>query len=148
MMRWIASIAVVASLVLTAATLSAHAMLVEAEPAAGVVLEQSPDEIRLTFSEPLGQASEIRVSAENFQAVANVLMLDSGAPNIIAASVPPLEAGTYTVEYDIASVDGHIIRGSYEFGVEANEGLQWQTILLGVAIGLGIRLLMRRFRRS
>ncbi|MGB1250732.1 MAG: copper resistance CopC family protein [Candidatus Promineifilaceae bacterium] len=125
---------------------SAHAILTSAEPAAGSTLDTTPAQITLTFSEPIGAESSITLIGENFRPIPNIPAAERPAPNILAVALPDLEAGVYTVEYDTLSIDGHTIRGAYEFAIEAGGfgRIQWQTILFGVIVGIALRLFLRR----
>ncbi len=116
--------AVALGLVLVAASASpaaAHASLVSVDPPDGARLDESPDVVRLTFSEP--------VSAE----LGGVRVLDAdgdqvqeGAARVAGAEVevdlaPDLPDGTYVVSYRVISADGHPVRGGSVFGVGAGE---------------------------
>ena len=129
----------------------AHAILVSAEPDTGASLPESPANITLTFSEPVGADSQIKLTGADFRPISDLSTTQQPQPNVLSVDLPPLDAGVYTVEYDTLSVDGHIIRGAYEFAVVDEGGffgrIDWQTILLGVAAGVSIRLLLRYFTR-
>lgn len=95
----------------------AHAQLVAAEPANGTTLSQSPTELHLTFNENLGVESEVAIIGSGFARVPGVAVREI-AFNEIFVDVPMLDAGVYTVQYDVVSADGHPISGSYEFAVQ------------------------------
>jgi len=102
----------------------AHAELVAAEPEAGAQLVEPPAEIRLTFSEPVAVQSDIVVLGEGFAPVAGLLpQLDGARPEQVYTPLPPLEPGTYTVQWSAVSADGHEISGSYAFSIGAGGGL-------------------------
>lgn len=127
---------------------AAHAMLTSAEPAAGSTLTTTPEHIILTFSEPIGADSTIKLIGDNFRPIANMPATDHPAPNIVSVNLPPLASGVYTVEYDTFSVDGHIIRGAYEFAIEEEGGrLEWLPILIGILVGVALKLFVR-YRRN
>lgn len=106
----------------------AHGLLRRSSPAAGDTLSVAPRELRLTFSEPV-QLPFARVE----------LLGPGGAPVQLAELITPADSpqvviaalrealpasGTYTVSWQAAGRDGHPVRGSYEFVVEAGaEGL-------------------------
>jgi copper transport protein len=99
---------------LGAAPAQAHALLVSSNPPAGARLASTPDEITLVFDEPLvphlsratvvwpsGRRTEAAVSGEKMHA-----RLAGNA------------TGVYRVEWKTVSrIDGHIITGSFRFGV-------------------------------
>ena len=99
---------------------SGHAALVHANPAPAATLTDSPQAIRLTFSE----AVEPSVSDVNVVDSAGK-SLSGGAPPTTNASQRSLEVpvetlgrGTYTVDWRVVSSDdGHGTSGSYVFGV-------------------------------
>ena len=99
---------------LSTAPLFAHASLLSAEPTPGQTLN-TVDAIVLTFSEPMGAASQIALIDENFGRTD--LSVDV-TEAVLSATVPPLDPGVYTVQYDAISADGHNILGSYEFAIE------------------------------
>jgi methionine-rich copper-binding protein CopC len=101
-------------------TAEAHAELVSAYPAPGATLDDTPAEIRLTFSERIGLGSQIQLFGPQFRAVAGVQAgLDPAAPEQLRAFPPQLPPDIYTVEWSAVSVDGHEVSGSYAFAVTA-----------------------------
>jgi len=109
-------------LLLLCSTALAHARLVESYPDDGGTLAESPEQIQLLFSEPVeaefnplevydqggGRVDEedARVSPNN----AKLLVADLGG----------LSEGSYTVEWRVASADGHPVSGAYEFVVDTS----------------------------
>lgn len=152
----IALLALAASAVLVAA----HAELVASEPAPGAVLAQPPDEIRLTFSEPVTDQSEILLFADGFQAIEGVTaQLDAADPAVIFATLPVLEAGVYTVQWSSISDDGHEISGTFSFTVgdsasattsaaapesSSSSMFTWLIAGMGVAVVFGILFIWLR----
>ena len=134
------------------ATAAAHAELRRAVPEPGAVLNASPDEIRLTFNEPLGTASTFIVYNRAFEAIAGIKPeVVAGIEKQLAANVPPLPAGVYTVQWNVVGIDGHPSGGSYSFEVLASRisaGRPWPpalAILAIIAVTTTI-LLLRRAR--
>jgi methionine-rich copper-binding protein CopC len=111
--------AVAATLILLPpAAVRAHADLVDASPGPGAQLTETPGEIRLTFSEPVGAGSFIEVYGEGFRSVGPLEpQFDAAHPEQFYVSLPELTAGTYTVQWSAASADGHEVSGSYRFTV-------------------------------
>jgi copper transport protein len=98
----------------------AHAELVVASPADGEVLDASPPEIRLVFSEPV----EAGFSTIDLAGAAGIPILTAaGAPDpsddhVLVAAVPALVDGSYTVTWRVLSkADGHAYVGTYAFAV-------------------------------
>jgi methionine-rich copper-binding protein CopC len=97
---------------------SAHAMLVSAEPRFRAVLNASPQEVRLEFSEALEPAfSRARVVDRSGRRV------DTGGARFAADNpkllrIPlkqALAAGHYNVSWRVVSVDTHVSEGYYGF---------------------------------
>ena len=109
--------AIVAAVTLAAGPAAAHARLVSSTPAANATVAPTRA-VSLTFSErsvpafssfdvvnAAGEKVEIRVSA-------------SEDGKTLTGTLPrPLTAGTYRVDWRIASSDGHRMTGSYAFSV-------------------------------
>ena len=111
----IASVAAIGLAVPTA--VMAHARLVSASPARDSV-GPSPASIRLTFSERMVSAFsslELVNAAGAAQPVRTVVAQDG----LTITATPPrrLTAGVYTVNWAIASNDGHRMTGTYSFTV-------------------------------
>jgi methionine-rich copper-binding protein CopC len=101
----------------------AHARLVEAEPSAGEVLAEGPERVRLRFNEPVDAAFDPlkvydsagkRVDEDDARA-------DPEDARVVEAGLEEgLAEGTYTVEYRVTSIDGHVVEGAYDFTVGAD----------------------------
>jgi copper transport protein len=100
-----------------AAPALAHASLVSVDPADGARLDESPDVVTLTFSEPvsvgLGGVRVLDTAGTPVQdgtarARGEVVEIDL---------LPDLPDGTYVVSYRAISEDGHPVRGGSVFGV-------------------------------
>ena len=120
-------------LVGSAAPAAAHASLESTDPAAGAVLDGSPDAISLRFSEPVEvQAGAVRVFDGRGERV------DDGAVERDGTTVRlpvDLDDGGYVVTYRVVSVDGHPISGGFTFrvGQQAEEVQQslFEELLAG-----------------
>jgi copper transport protein len=113
----LAGAAVTLALLAWARPAGAHATLVAADPPDGARLDESPAEVRLTFSE------HVSASLGGIQVVgADGQRVDRGAVRVTDDDVavdlaPDLPEGTYVITYRIVSADGHPVRGSSLFGV-------------------------------
>jgi methionine-rich copper-binding protein CopC len=104
-------------LVLTlAAPVLAHAELVASSPADGAVLDASPSEVVLRFSEAL-DAGKSRFNLEGPDGSVGIGRADADAPRVMRLEGLALAPGTYTVEMTVASPDGHIERPTISFAV-------------------------------
>lgn len=104
---------------LSPVSLWAHTNLLTTDPAPGAQLSRSPREIRLTFGEPNDPLSRITLFAPGFRAIPGVVTtVNPAEPEQLIATLPPLEADTYTVQWMAVATDKHIVRGSYAFSVQ------------------------------
>lgn len=105
----------------SAAVAWAHAELIGAEPGDGTVLDSSPQQVRLHFSEPIdSEFLALEVYA------ADRSRIDSGAPRLSPTDARVLEVdvrdsggGTFTVVWRVVSLDSHVIRGVFAYTVGA-----------------------------
>lgn len=129
----------------TAVSVQAHAQLLEANPAPGSTLDAPPTEIRLTFNEPIGTDSRLSLFDNNFYAQPGVeSFVDPQNPDQLVATVPPLAAGIYNVNWTAVSADGHLVSGSFRFQIgptnttpnESTSSAGWllPALLVGLAL--------------
>ncbi|MEO5986421.1 MAG: copper resistance protein CopC [Candidatus Limnocylindria bacterium] len=98
----------------------AHAQLVTSSPGAGVVLPDSPDEIRLVFSEPLEtQLTSLDIAdASGEVVVARAGTVDPDDPFALVLPAPELGEGVYTLTWrTLSAADGHTAEGFLSFGI-------------------------------
>ncbi len=115
--RFAPAFAVAAIVAMAAAPVSAHARLVSSTPAADATIAPTQS-VALTFSErmvPAFSTVEV-VSATGVKASLSTSVSEDGR-SITGALARPLTAGTWTVNWQIASSDGHRMTGSYAFTV-------------------------------
>jgi copper transport protein len=116
--------AIFGALVLVTALASpaaAHASLTSIDPADGARLDESPEVVRLTFSEPVSVGlGGVRVLDADGNAVQDGTARADGAEVVIDLQ-PDLPDGTYVVAYRVVSADGHPVRGGSVFGVGEGE---------------------------
>jgi copper transport protein len=99
---------------------SAHALLVRSIPEANAVLEKSPAQVELFFSEPLEpQLSSIMVyDSNNLVVDAGDVRVDPSNLFRMTVSMRSLPDGVYTVTWKVvSSIDGHQTIGTYPFAV-------------------------------
>jgi copper transport protein len=122
-MRRVALLAGLAAawLLLYCAPALAHATLVGASPSQGGEVSEPPGRVELRFTEPVGagfdpvavrDASGARVDARDGQ-------VDPNDARVVLAGLEELPEGSYTVEWRVTSIDGHVIDGRYGFAVAA-----------------------------
>lgn len=118
--RLIAGLAIALQIVLLVAPsrVSAHALLVDADPAPNSVIPATPSTLTLFFSEAIDpQSVSIRVLNSDQRPVVGVgpPILDVSG-RVVRASLPKLDPDTYTVEYvAVSAVDGHPTASVYAF---------------------------------
>lgn len=123
--RWVRALLVPTALlsllwILLPTPAEAHATLVGTSPADQEVLEESPEVITLTFSEPVRPTDGITVVTGAGDPVpATVEALDA-----VVSITPsePLEEGTYVVGWRVVSADSHPISGGFSFSVGEPSG--------------------------
>ena len=108
--------------VLSIASLAqAHGALRQSAPASGATLTVAPRELRLTFTE----ASELAVSRIELLGPGDAavglgpLRYGDSTTVLVADITGALEAGTYSVAWQIVGRDGHPVRGRYRFTIAA-----------------------------
>ncbi|MBM3671513.1 MAG: hypothetical protein FJW86_04950 [Actinobacteria bacterium] len=99
-----------------AAPAGAHANLLESRPSQGQVLQIAPDEISLSFSEPVDASfGAVRV----YDADSN--RLEAGEVetrnNLVILPLSEVPNGSYVVTYRVTSRDAHPVNGAFTFQV-------------------------------
>ena len=121
--RWrlaLALLAALTALALVAATAGAHANLVRASPSPGTAVDPAPPVVYAEFSEAidLGYSSLEVLDANGQPVTTGPTEPDPTTPTAMLVPVGELADGTYVVVWRTLSVvDGHVIRGSFAFGV-------------------------------
>lgn len=103
----------------------AHAQLVTSSPAAGAVLADAPDELRLVFSEPLeSQVTSIDIATPEGELVfERAGEVDPNDPFSLVLRDPALRDGVYVVNWrTLSAADGHTAEGFFSFGIGDIEG--------------------------
>lgn len=98
----------------------AHAHLKMSMPSDGEMLNSSPSEIRLDFTEGLEPAfSGLTITAQSGQPVDITKPTVSGIEGheLSTSTSTPLSPGSYTVQWHVLSKDGHATSGTYHFRV-------------------------------
>lgn len=119
MRRLLPALALLTS-VLAAPAAWAHAHLVSAAPAVGATVAAA-DTLRLTFSEGIEiKFSKVEVTQGGGAPIAfGAVALDPKDDKVVVIALPgPLPAGTYTVHWQVVSVDTHRTEGTYDFTVK------------------------------
>ncbi|MFH8339614.1 copper resistance protein CopC [Streptomyces sp. AM6-12] len=127
-------LATLAALLTGAAPASAHAALTGSDPAQGVVVQQPPARVSLTFSEKVAMNGDsLRVLDPRGKPV------QTGAPANVRGTTyavrlkDGLGKGTYTVTYEVVSADSHPVAGAYTFSI----GAPSRTVVSGTGPTVG-----------
>lgn len=109
------------ALLLTAALLPvqaawAHAQFTGSEPASDTVLENSPHEIVLTFSQAVTPVSVTLVGPDG-TLVESVEEAVANGERVVLPVIAPLNAGTYVVSFRVLAGDSHPISGGFRFSM-------------------------------
>ncbi|MGJ4947578.1 copper resistance CopC family protein [Bradyrhizobium sp. HKCCYLS20291] len=96
---------------------SAHAVIVSSQPAAGATIDQQATAIRLRFNSRIDHArSRLKLRAPD--GAEQALSPAGGAPSDeLDAQARVLGPGTWHLQWQVLSVDGHITRGDIPFNV-------------------------------
>ncbi|AFJ46819.1 copper homeostasis periplasmic binding protein CopC [Shimwellia blattae] len=96
----------------------AHAHLVQQSPSADAQLTAAPQEIRLTFSEGIEPGfSTITLNGPGKTPVSTGPLHKVADDNrsVVVTPAQPLPPGSYQVNWQVVSVDGHKTHGNYRF---------------------------------
>lgn len=130
----------------------AHAALVTADPADGMVLGQSPTQFSLTFSEPVSPLVLTLVRPDGTPLALTAFRLSDQTVEIDNPQV--LGAGTHVLSWRVISADGHPVGGSVLFSIGApsaapivSEAVNWGLrsaiwtgkvlLYIGLFVGVG-----------
>lgn len=120
-MRRLAAGVVVLVLACAVPPVAAHSLLLESAPAANSTVAASPSALRLRFNNRIEKRlSRIRLVDDRGQA-RDLPVAEDGAADQLSASVPPVTAGKYRVEWQVLSTDGHVVTGRFSFTVKASQ---------------------------
>ena len=97
---------------------AAHALLVESIPAEAATLEISPPQLVLRFNSRIEHKLSRATLSFGEDGEPHPLTVDaSAAPDRLVAPLPPLAAGSYLVDWQVLSVDGHRVAGKLRFRI-------------------------------
>ncbi|MCA1588402.1 MAG: copper resistance protein CopC/CopD [Chloroflexi bacterium] len=99
---------------------AAHAHLVASSPGAGTIVQDSPDELRLVFSEPLElQFTSLDLVAEDGTVILERAgEIDANDPHALVVADVDLADGIYQLTWrTLSAADGHTAEGFFSFAV-------------------------------
>ena len=96
---------------------AAHASLESTSPTAGAVLAEAPEQVSLTYSEPVEVSlGAVRVYDSNAERVDDGGVRHDGGDTVVQP-LSDLADGSYVVTWRVVSADGHPIHGAFTFQV-------------------------------
>jgi len=96
----------------------AHSVLDSVTPAAGSTVHGSPQEVKITFSQPIEHAfSSVRVLDKAGKRVDKKNEKAPADPKVLAVPLAPLAPGSYRVIWRALAKDGHVTKGEFSFSV-------------------------------
>ena len=98
---------------------SAHALVLESDPAQGAKLDTPPTHVFLRFNSKLEKRlSHVSISTDKGEPVALPISANGhDKPDRIELPLTRLAPGAYVVRYKVLAVDGHITEGVLRFSV-------------------------------
>jgi copper transport protein len=102
----------------------AHAALLRTVPEASRTINQAPQEVRLSYSEPVEPRFAIVsvTDAEGRQVTSDEPAAAPGAPQTLVTPLRRVPEGWYLVFWRVISADGHPVRGAFTFAIGPNPG--------------------------
>lgn len=113
---WLLIGAVVLICLVAVPVVSAHANLVDSSPARGEQVEDPPQELVLTYSEGV-QIADVSVESADGDRIDGDARIDETDRAVVRVPLDDADNGTYIVQWEVLSVDGHTTRGSFFFVV-------------------------------
>ena len=112
--------AALATLLLMAAqaTALAHAKMTASTPKDGSTVAAGLSQIELNFSQPL-RLSMVHVRDANKHDIALKSALPTAFAPVVKINVDSLAPGSYEVAWTAVAEDGHVMKGTFAFSVEA-----------------------------
>jgi methionine-rich copper-binding protein CopC len=97
---------------------AAHALLVEAIPAEAATLETSPPQLVLRFNSRIEHKLSRAALMFGEDGAPQPLAVDAAtSPDRLVATLPALAPGSYVIDWQVLSVDGHRVAGKLHFQV-------------------------------
>jgi methionine-rich copper-binding protein CopC len=121
MLRGVINLLVAAATLAGAVAAEAHAFLMHASPAVGSTIHETPQEIRLYFSEeiePVFSDIELTTQASERIATGPATVDPSDRSQFFVTLAAPLAFGVYRVSWHVVSVDTHRTEGDFSFEVK------------------------------
>lgn len=114
---------------------AAHAVLVGTDPQDGAVLDAPPDQVTITFNEPVQvvDGGTTVLAADGTPVEATAVAVDS---TVVVTPEDALTDGTYVVSWRVISLDSHPVAGAFSFSVGAPSGTTVEARVAEPGVGL------------
>ncbi|MGD6817812.1 copper resistance CopC family protein [Metabacillus sp. 84] len=96
----------------------AHSKLIQSNPEQGATVAEKLETVSLTFNTSIEQSSTFKVLKDGKTEVA-VENIQLEGDTLTGTLPEDMENGSYTVSWDIIGADGHVIKDSFEFSLNA-----------------------------
>jgi copper transport protein len=122
-----------------------HAAFVGSDPAPGQRVESSPARVTLEFTEALNRRlARATIHPARGGAAVPTRLRSSGAKRLVVVPTRPLPRGAYRVDWrTVGTEDGHLLEGSFSFGVRAPAAAAQDLETGPLARGGWVRMLAR-----
>lgn len=107
--------------VMLAPVAAAHSVLLSVDPQDGSELENSPEQVVLTFNEEINQSFLTVAVTSPDDSTNRVAGEPTADGDTVTAQVEDLGPGNYTIGYRVTSADGHVVSGSSVFTVVGSD---------------------------
>lgn len=113
-----AVVAALVGLLLLPGSAAAHTPLVASNPPADTIVDLAPDHVVLEFEEPVAADDDSVVVTDSDGKDRAVGVLRSINGRLVSVVVDPLgPSGEWQVDFQVRGDDGHLVDGSFGFGV-------------------------------
>jgi methionine-rich copper-binding protein CopC len=99
----------------------AHAYPITVIPADGSTVSKSPGQVRIQFTEGVELEFSRIVAKSSTGNVVSQGKVQRISPDTLAVDLSPLRPGSYTIEWQVLSVDTHITEGVLRFTLSSGE---------------------------
>lgn len=114
-------VALILLIVVSGSNAFAHSQMNESIPADGATIAAGLEQIELKFTDDL-RLTLVKISRapEQDSGELSITRIPKAFTSHVTLSVPPLEAGAYTITWTGVGKDGHVMSGSFSFSVAAD----------------------------
>lgn len=111
------AIAMLLGVLLLPGNASAHAILLQSQPAANTSVAAGKLDMTFRYNSRIDRARSrlTLISPDRHEAVLKIM--PAGSPDVLQTSVELTSPGAYVVRWQVLAVDGHITRGDVPFTV-------------------------------